>query len=178
MPFPLIRALALALLVAAPAGAQTMTGSVTQPAAPNFTVEGYMGQWYEIARLDHPFERGLVRVTSTRAQRPDGGFDVVNRGVDKASGQVREARATARLLETAGSPTLEIDYGPGGKHTYDILETAQDNQYALVGSTDRSSLWIFSRQPKLDPSVVERLKARALSAGYQTDRMIMVEQGS
>ncbi|KAA2241198.1 lipocalin family protein [Salinarimonas soli] len=172
-------AAALMLAAAAPAAAQTVGNEVTAPQTPNFSIDAYMGQWHEIARLDHPFERGLVRVTSTRTKAPDGTFDVVNRGVDKASGQERESRAKGRLLESAGRPTVEIDYGAaGGKHTYDVLLMAPDGSHALVGSTDRSALWIFSRKPTLDASTVDELKARALSAGFSLDKLMMVEQGS
>ncbi len=30
-----------------------------------FEVERYMGRWYEVARLDHSFERGMEQVTAT-----------------------------------------------------------------------------------------------------------------
>jgi len=30
----------------------------------NFKLEKYLGKWYEIARLDHSFERGLTRITA------------------------------------------------------------------------------------------------------------------
>lgn len=170
---------ALAALPVAPAAAQTVGNEVTTPQTPGFNLERYMGRWYEIARLDHPFERGLTRVTSTRTQKPDGAIEVVNQGTDKATGRTRESRATARLLESAGRPALEIDYGPaGGKHAYDVLDMAPDGSYSLVGSTDRSALWILARTPRLDAAVVEQLKARAISAGFKLDDLMMVEQGS
>jgi apolipoprotein D and lipocalin family protein len=175
----LAAALALALLAGAPALAQTTGNDVPNPQTPNFGIERYMGQWYEIARLDHPFQKGLVRVTSTRTRQPDGTIRMVNRGIDKASGQPRESTATARLLESAGRPTLEVDYGAaGGKHTYDVLDMAPDGSYSVVGSTDRSALWILARTPKLEPFVVDQMKARALSAGFSLDNLMMTEQGS
>jgi apolipoprotein D and lipocalin family protein len=39
----------------------------------NFKLERYLGKWYEIARLDHSFERGLSHVTANYSMRPDGG---------------------------------------------------------------------------------------------------------
>ena len=177
-----LRRLAAALMlagVASPVAAQTVGNEVATPQTSNFDLDRYMGQWYEIARLDHPFERGLIRVTSTRTKAPDGTIAVVNRGIDKATGQARETRATARLLDSAGRPTLEVDYGAaGGKHTYDVLVMAPDGSHALVGATDRSALWMFSRTPTLDAPTIENLKARALSAGYSLDNLMMVEQGT
>ena len=48
----------------------------------DFSVQRYLGRWYEIARLDHGFEQGLDCVTATYSRRADGGLRVVNRGVD------------------------------------------------------------------------------------------------
>ena len=46
----------------------------------NFNIEKYLGKWFEIARLDHSFERGLTRVTAEYSLRDDGGVKVINRG--------------------------------------------------------------------------------------------------
>ena len=46
----------------------------------NFKLEKYLGKWYEIARLDHSFERGLSRVAADYSLRDDGGLKVINRG--------------------------------------------------------------------------------------------------
>ena len=39
----------------------------------NFELDNYLGKWYEIARLDHSFERGLSKVTAEYSMRSDGG---------------------------------------------------------------------------------------------------------
>jgi len=38
-----------------------------------FDVNKYLGKWYEIARLDHSFERGLDKVSAEYSLRDDGG---------------------------------------------------------------------------------------------------------
>lgn len=38
----------------------------------NFRLEKYLGEWYEIARLDHSFERGFTRVTANYSLRDTG----------------------------------------------------------------------------------------------------------
>jgi apolipoprotein D and lipocalin family protein len=169
-------ALGAALLAGLPALAQNNPAtSQSMVTVPNFSVKSYLGQWYEIARLDHPFERGLTRVTSTRTQGPGDTLEMVNRGFDKAANQWREAKATARIIPSAQRPTIEVTYGDR-KETYEVLDLAQDESHLLVGSTDRSALWILSRKPQLDASLVEQLKARAMSLGFNLDRLMMVEQ--
>ena len=37
----------------------------------------YLGTWYEIARLEHPFERGLEQITAQYSARDDSGIYVL-----------------------------------------------------------------------------------------------------
>lgn len=46
----------------------------------NFQLERYLGKWYEIARLDHSFERGLTRVSADYSLRSDGSDGVIRQG--------------------------------------------------------------------------------------------------
>ena len=43
-----------------------------------FNLQRYLGKWYEIARYDHRFERGLHYVTAEYSKRPDGKIKVLN----------------------------------------------------------------------------------------------------
>jgi apolipoprotein D and lipocalin family protein len=49
-------------------------------AVKGFDVNRYLGTWYEIARLDHSFERGLSRVQAEYSLRDDGGISVTKPG--------------------------------------------------------------------------------------------------
>lgn len=42
----------------------------------NFKLESYLDKWYEIARLNHSFERGLSRLTADYSLRDDGGLNL------------------------------------------------------------------------------------------------------
>ena len=61
----------------------------------NFKLEKYLGKWYEIARLDHSFERGLTRVTAEYSLRDDGGVRVLNRGYSPIKKRWKEAEGKA-----------------------------------------------------------------------------------
>jgi apolipoprotein D and lipocalin family protein len=143
-------------------------------AVDDFDAGRYLGTWYEIARLDHRFERGLTRVTATYAARADGGIDVVNRGFDAAEGVWREARGKARFVGSRNVGELEVSFfGPfyGG---YNVIELAPDYTYSLVAGPSRSYLWILARQPNLPGEVVDRLVARARDLGFAADQLIFV----
>ena len=150
-----------------PDGVQPVTG---------FDAGRYLGTWYEVARLDHSFERGLTQVTATYAARPDGGIDVLNRGYDAEDGEWREARGRARFVGPRDVASLEVSFfGPfyGG---YNVVDLDPGYTIALVVGPSRDYLWILSRDPTPPPAEVERLVARARELGFDTSGLIHVPQ--
>ena len=147
-------------------------------AVDGFDKDRYLGKWYEIARLDHRFERGLERITATYSVREDGSIDVLNRGFDTAKGEWREARGKARFAGDPGTAMLRVSFfGPfyGG---YNVLDLDPDYQIALVAGPTREYLWILARQPDPPREEVERLVRRAAELGFDTASLIYVEHGS
>jgi apolipoprotein D and lipocalin family protein len=142
-----------------------------------FQVDRYLGKWYEIARLDHRFERGLTDVSATYEKRDDGAISVLNRGYSESDGEWKEVRGVARFR---GSPTvgsLKVSFfWPfyGGYHI--IALDKQDYQHALVTGSSRSYLWILSRQKKLDKKTLDGLVQQATKMGFPTDKLIYVPQ--
>lgn len=65
----------------------------------NFDANRYLGKWYEIARLENRFERGLEQVSATYGKRNDGGIRVLNQ--DTIQRKINGARAKVKhtLLE-------------------------------------------------------------------------------
>jgi apolipoprotein D and lipocalin family protein len=131
-----------------------------------FELDRYLGRWYEIARLDHSFERGLSHVTATYTRREDGGIDVVNRGYDMQKAIWNESIGKAYPLGEPGQGRLKVSFfGPfyGG---YNILVLDhQDYSYALVAGPDRNFLWLLARQPQLPRATLTRLIGQAGSQG-------------
>jgi apolipoprotein D and lipocalin family protein len=141
----------------------------------DFDVNRYLGKWYEIARLDHRFERGLEKVAAEYSLRQDGGLRVVNRGFDAASGQWREAEGKAYFIDDPQTGRLKVSFfGPfyGG---YNIIRLDHSGyRYALVCGPDRSYLWILARQPDLDTDIVAELVAFAADLGFDTSQLVYV----
>ena len=65
----------------------------------NFELEKYLGKWYEIARLDHSFERGLQQVTAEYAMRQDGGVSVTTRGYSTKQSEWKDAQVKAFFVD-------------------------------------------------------------------------------
>lgn len=140
-----------------------------------FEPERYLGTWYEVARLDHRFERGLDNITANYTARDDGGIDVLNRGFDRARGEWREARGRARFVGPRDTAMLEVSFfGPfyGG---YNVVDLDPGYQLALVAGPTRKYLWILARRPDPPREAVERLVARARELGFDTSALIYVE---
>ena len=142
----------------------------------DFDVKRYMGVWYEIARLDHSFERGLTGVSAAYSLNEDGSVKVVNRGFDPARKAWKEATGRAYFVEGPGRGMFRVSFfGPfyGG---YNIIELDKKNySHALVCGGVRSYLWILARKPVLDEAVTARLVKKARSLGFNTDALIFVD---
>jgi apolipoprotein D and lipocalin family protein len=140
-----------------------------------FDAERYLGKWYEIARLDHRFERGLDNITATYTARDDGGITVLNRGYDRAKGEWREAQGRARFAGPRDKAMLEVSFfGPfyGG---YNVVDLDPDYQLALISGPTREYLWILARQPDPPREAVERVARRAAELGFDTAALIYVQ---
>jgi apolipoprotein D and lipocalin family protein len=157
-----------------------LTGCATIPsgieAVRDFDASRYEGRWYEIARLDHSFERGLSNVSATYGLRDDGGIDVLNKGFDDRSGKWKEARGRAYFLKDRTVGRLKVAFFWPFYGGYNIISLDKDNySYALVCGPNRSYLWILAREKKLSSAVVNKLVKAAKDSGFNVDGLVFVE---
>jgi apolipoprotein D and lipocalin family protein len=141
----------------------------------NFELERYLGTWYEIARLDHRFERGLTNVTANYSMRDDGGVRVLNRG-RKADGEWEETEGKAYFVDRPEIGRLKVSFFGPFYGAYNIMELDTDQyQHAMVAGPNRDYLWILARQPELDAAVLEQLVETARALDFPVDELIYVE---
>jgi apolipoprotein D and lipocalin family protein len=140
----------------------------------NFELEKYLGTWYEIARFDHLFERGLEKVTATYSLRNDGKIKVLNQGVK--NGKQKSAVGKARAVNANEPRRFEVSFFLFFYAPYNILEIDNGYNYALIGSNTEDYLWILSRTPQMDNETYEMLLGKARARGYNTDKLIKVTQ--
>lgn len=143
----------------------------------NFEVNKYLGKWYEIARLDHSFERGLVQVSAEYSMREDGGIQVKNRGFSVADNEWSEADGKAYFVNDPDTGYLKVSFfGPFyGSYVVFGLDT-EDYQYAFVSGPDLSYLWLLARTPEVTENVMTRFVETSKSLGFETDELIRVKQ--
>jgi apolipoprotein D and lipocalin family protein len=142
----------------------------------NFDAERYLGTWYEIARLDHPFERGLDYVTATYIDKGNGKITVLNKGV-KQDGTQSEATGKAYIKKSDNKQgELRVSFFLFFYAKYRIIYLDRDYQTAVVCGSNRNYLWILSRNPKLEKTELDELIEFCKKNGFETDKLIFPKQ--
>lgn len=144
-----------------------------------FEPDRYLGRWYEIARLDHPFERDLINVSADYSRSAKGDILVVNRGFNSKDKVWKEIEGKARFLAGESIGSLKVSFfGPfyGGYH---VIELDRKNySYAMVTGPNRSYLWILSRSRSMDDTLFADLVSKANRWGFDTRQLIRVQHSS
>jgi apolipoprotein D and lipocalin family protein len=140
-----------------------------------FKLEKYLGKWYEIARLDHSFEKGLSRVTAEYSLREDGGVKVVNRGYAAEKNTWKEAEGKAYFVKDRDQGYLKVSFFGPFYGSYIVFELDHEHyQYALVCGPKKTYLWLLAREPQIEEETKEMLLTRAAAAGFDTSKLIYV----
>ena len=92
-----------------------------------YDAERYLGKWYEIARLDHSFERGLTQVSAEYSWRDDGAVRVLNRGFDAEEGEWKEAEGVSRFVGEPSDAHLKVSFFGPFYCSYVVFELEKEN---------------------------------------------------
>ena len=151
-----------------------------------FELRRYTGTWYEIARLDHSFERGLEQVSAQYQLQDDGSVTVINRGFSPADNEWRQADGVAKFVDDPQLGYLKVSFfGPfyGSYVVFALGEPsiASDGrvgqyQYAFVSGPNSDYLWLLARNKSVAPAVLSDFKQQAQAAGFDISQLIMVKQ--
>ncbi|MFZ9614683.1 MAG: lipocalin family protein, partial [Candidatus Methylopumilus sp.] len=143
----------------------------------NFDLNRYLGTWYEIARLDHRFERGLNNISADYTMNTNNSIKVINKGWNVTDQKWEQAEGKAYFVEQPDIGRLKVSFfGPfyGG---YNIIDLDKKNySYAMVTGPDKSYFWILSRTKQLPKATLEALINRAKVLGFPIDKFIFVNQ--
>ena len=144
--------------------------SVDNSVVTDLDLDRYLGSWYEIARFDHSFERGMDQTMASYTLREDGKVDVLNNGIK--DGKPSQAKGVAKVTDSPAM--LRVSFWGPFYSDYRVMLLDDDYQYALVSSGSDDYLWILSRTPQLAPDVKDKILAEAQRRGYDTDKLIWV----
>jgi apolipoprotein D and lipocalin family protein len=142
----------------------------------NFKLDKYLGQWYEIARLDHSFERGLIQVNAQYSLRDDGGVKVINRGYSIENKEWKEAEGKAYFVDSSDIAHLKVSFFEPFYSSYIVFELDENYRYSLVSGYDKSYFWILAKDKKIDEALKNSLIKKAQNLGFDTSKLIFVNQ--
>lgn len=147
---------------------------VDNSAVMSFDLDRYLGDWYEIARFDHNFERGISHAKAQYTLNDNGTVSVTNTGIK--NGKHSEARGKAKLTGTVGR--LRVSFFGPFYSDYRVMMLDNSYNYALVGSKSPKYLWILSRTPEVPDDIIKQILDVASGRGYDTDKLIWVDQSA
>lgn len=143
----------------------------------NFQSDKYLGKWYEIARIDHRFEKGLSKVSAEYSLKDGGGIKVLNRGYSAKDNKWSESVGKAYFVGSDNLAYLKVSFFGPFYGSYIVFELDQENyQYALVSGPDKSYFWLLSRTPTMSHELQKSLIDKAVSLGFDRTKIILVEQ--
>ena len=169
---PFVRMILVTTLALAAGCASTLKVDNAPVAA--LDLSRYLGEWYEIARFDHSFERGVEQAKANYTQNADGTIKVVNSGIK--DGKPKTAIGKGKKTDTPG--LLRVSFFGPFYADYRVMLIDKDYTHALVGSGSADYLWILSRTPGLSETAKAELLAEARRRGYDTGEFIWVRQDS
>ena len=142
--------------------------SIDRTTVANFNLNAFMGRWYEIARFDHSFERGMREVTADYRLQDDGTVEVINTGIRGDS--VRQSVGHAKTTSQPGR--LRVSFFWILYSDYNILDMGPKGEWVLIGSRSPRYLWILSRTPTLPTGTIDHIIEVADKRGYNTENLI------
>ena len=157
--------------------ATMITGCVSEPKVDNTPVAAldlnrYLGEWYEIARFDHSFERGVEQAKAVYTLKEDGTIKVENSGIKDGEPKT----AIGKGKRTKEPALLRVSFFGPFYADYRVMKIDAAYTHALVGSGGANYLWILSRAKVLPDAAKRELLDEAKRRGYDTDKLIWVRQ--
>mgnify|MGYP005988925171 CR=1 FL=1 len=141
----------------------------------NFELNKYLGKWYEVARLDHSFERGLTQVSANYSLKSDGSVLVINRGFSAVNNEWKEAEGKAYFVNSDSEGYLKVSFFGPFYGSYVVFELEKSNyQYAFVSGPNTDYLWLLSRNKTVEPKVIEKFKIMSAERGFNINNIIYV----
>ena len=167
--------LIIATSLAAAAPLMACTKDYDNSTVKEFDLSRYLGEWYEIARYDHSFERGMDNTMAQYILQDDGKVVVLNTGWE--NGKFKLAEGKAKYPDPKDDPgALRVSFFWFFYSDYNVMMVDKDYQISLVGSKAQKYLWILSRTPVPDPDLLQMVLEEAERRGYDTSDLIWVDQ--
>ena len=146
-------------------------------AVKGFNVQRFQGTWYEIARLDHGFEKGMSHVTAEYTAKDDGSLKVINKGFNAKNTSWETSTAKVGFIDGPESGRLKVSFFGPFYGSYNIIDLDEkDYSYAMITGPSKRFFWILAKKPQLEDAIMQRLIQKALAMGFKLEMLILVDQ--
>lgn len=146
------------------------------PVIQDFDLEKYLGEWYEIARLDFFWEKGLKNVLAHYSLQEDGSIKVINSGIKIKDNTPKESTGKAKFVGLPHEGALKVSFFGPFYSGYNVMHIGGDYEYALVFGENLDYMWILSRTKTITPELQSKYLEYAKSAGYNTEALVWTIQ--
>ena len=141
----------------------------------NFDKQKYLGQWYEIARMDFRFERDLNNVTATYSLNTDGSIRVDNKGYNYKQMKWKQAIGKAKFVGPEDIAMLKVSFFGPFYSGYNVVAIDSEYKYALVIGKNLNYVWILSRETSIPDDTKQKYLKIAADLGCNTSLLIWTE---
>jgi apolipoprotein D and lipocalin family protein len=153
--------------------------SAPQPVRP-VSSELYTGRWYEVARTPNTMQKDCEGATTDFAGWTDGGAFVAVETCHKGSpdGPAKTVRIKAKVLRAGDYTKFRMSFLGGiVRQEYWIIDHADDNSWAIMGTPGGNYVWLLSRKPSLPAPVLAGALSRMDALGYPRGHLVYPAQG-
>ncbi|XP_031600902.2 apolipoprotein D-like [Oreochromis aureus] len=151
----------------------------------NFTLQPYMGKWYEIEKLPDIFGRGqCIREENTMME--DGTVQVLYSQVwdpQNHQGKRWYLEGTAKVIDPQEPAKLGVNFMSFLPNTpYWVLSTDYTDYSIVYSCKDVFGIfyfdfaWILARSPSLPPQIVDQAKQMLINEGIDISNMTPTDQ--
>ena len=109
-------------------------------------INRYIGEWYEIARYEHRFQKGCVGSKATYSLRDDGKITVVNECFEKSfSDNIRSAKGKAWVVDKQSNAKLKVSFFWPFSGDYWVIDLGEKHAEVRTSSSANNSFQIRSQ---------------------------------
>lgn len=142
-----------------------------------FDLRKLEGDWHEIARLDHGFEKGLSHVVNHYEMGADGDFKLEVRAFDQRHGRWQSSYGKGALIGEPSIGRLKVSYFGPFYGSFNIIALDEANYtWMMATGPSRHYLWILAREKRLDDKVMQDLIRKAVGMGFKLEKLVYVDQ--
>lgn len=138
----------------------------------NVDLSRYVGQWFEIARYPNSFQKNCIASSALYTLNKDGEIEVLNKCIDANSGQPRQAKGRAWIIDHKSNAKLKVSFFWPFRGDYWIIDLDKNYEYAVIGTPSRKYLWILARKSTMDDELLKSILQKAALQGFDPSIVI------